>query len=275
MDQKAPKYMTYFNLMVVILIYFTVNFLSASIYAGFFADTISSITYSKISYIPSFLLIIILASVYRRIVLNKKDSDTKLNFKKSHHDARYVIFGIVYIIFIAIFVEPVQVLIEADRTAYIEQFSSGYIIINVLLTVGMAPVLEEWFFRGIVLKNLSNVYGDVWAILLSALFFAAAHGNMVQLLPALLMGLLFGYIYVKSDRSLTTVIMLHVVNNLISYSLILYGLADNANLLENLLPEKIYTIAYAVSTAFVLLLVIKIVRLRGVNGNSISSQDNK
>ena len=56
----------------------------------------------------------------------------------------------------------------------------------------IAPIAEELLFRGLLLRLLSG-FGEGWAILLSALLFALAHGDLFQAPYALGAGVLLGY----------------------------------------------------------------------------------
>ena len=83
----------------------------------------------------------------------------------------------------------------------------------------MAPLLEEWFCRGIALKGLlKNGYTPASAIAWSAFMFGIMHMNPWQAIPAFLMGLLFGWIYWRT-RSLWSVIFMHAVTNGLSVAL--------------------------------------------------------
>ena len=58
--------------------------------------------------------------------------------------------------------------------------------------VVIAPIAEELLFRGLLLRLFSG-FGEGRAILLSALLFALAHGDLFQLPYALVAGVLLGY----------------------------------------------------------------------------------
>jgi membrane protease YdiL (CAAX protease family) len=85
------------------------------------------------------------------------------------------------------------------------------------LTVGITgPILEEVLFRGIILDGFLNRYKPGKAIFWSALLFGLFHMNPWQSIPAFLIGLLLGYVYLKT-RSLIPVIFIHIINNSFSY----------------------------------------------------------
>ncbi len=69
------------------------------------------------------------------------------------------------------------------------------VVPSVSLFVGavvIAPIAEELLFRGLLLR-LFEGYGERFAILLSAVLFALAHGNLFQMPYALVAGVLLGY----------------------------------------------------------------------------------
>lgn len=56
----------------------------------------------------------------------------------------------------------------------------------------IAPIAEELLFRGLILKLLLP-YGEAWAVTLSAVLFALAHGSLFQMPYALIAGLCLGF----------------------------------------------------------------------------------
>lgn len=83
--------------------------------------------------------------------------------------------------------------------------------LKLLMTVALAPLFEEWFFRRQIV-NRTVRYGEKTAILLSALAFALFHGNLYQLFYAFGLGLLFAYVYVRTRR-LRYSVLLHMIVN--------------------------------------------------------------
>lgn len=86
----------------------------------------------------------------------------------------------------------------------------------------LAPLVEEIVFRGIIMGSLRR-FGDCFALLLSALLFAAVHLNLAQAPNAFLMGLVMGY-FTISTGSLWTGVLIHMLNN--SLVILLQGLLD-------------------------------------------------
>lgn len=85
-----------------------------------------------------------------------------------------------------------------------------------LLIAVVAPVCEEWLFRGIILKGLLTRYSPLKAIVWSAVIFAVIHLNPWQGIPAFIIGLILGWLYWHT-RSLRYCIFVHAVNNAASF----------------------------------------------------------
>ena len=58
-----------------------------------------------------------------------------------------------------------------------------------------APLMEEAVFRGIAFRGLTRWFSWQTSMVISAVLFAVYHGNMIQGMYALVMGLLIAYMY--------------------------------------------------------------------------------
>ena len=102
----------------------------------------------------------------------------------------------------------------------LKSITEGDFFTSFLLACIFAPFFEEWLCRGMVLRGLLNYkkadgtrgLKPVWAIFVSAFFFAFIHFNPWQGLPAFALGLLFGYVYYKTG-SLKLTMLMHFTNN--------------------------------------------------------------
>ena len=86
------------------------------------------------------------------------------------------------------------------------------------LAVIIAPVTEEVIFRGLILRGFLGRWKPWTAIIASAALFALMHFNPAQTPVALGLGLVLGWIYVRT-RSLGLCMLGHAVNNSASYPL--------------------------------------------------------
>jgi membrane protease YdiL (CAAX protease family) len=84
------------------------------------------------------------------------------------------------------------------------------------MVVVAAPIFEEILFRGIILDGFLKNYKPVPSILISALLFAVIHANIAQSIGALFIGIVFGWIYFKT-QSIIPSILLHALVNATSF----------------------------------------------------------
>lgn len=91
--------------------------------------------------------------------------------------------------------------------------SSNFILIDALLTIIFAPVLEELIFRGVLFNRLKIRTGIIPAMLISSFLFGIGHdfGGMTS---AFLFGLCMCILYLKTDNILVPM-SVHFLNNLI------------------------------------------------------------
>lgn len=96
----------------------------------------------------------------------------------------------------------------AEASAALNQES----LLMVLATVLVAPVVEEIIFRGLVLSRMARVLPGWLAVLLSALLFGVCHGQIVWMAYAFLLGVLFGFLALRSE-SIWPSLCAHIVFN--------------------------------------------------------------
>lgn len=130
-------------------------------------------------------------------------------------------FTLFWVVCLAIgLIAPVSYLTEVlgfTMSDTFTQFFKGILDNNLgFLAVGIVgPIAEEYVFRGAILRVLADTLGKRgrWAaIATSAVLFAAVHGNMAQGLGALIIGLILGWMYVRTG-SIVPGVVLHWVNN--------------------------------------------------------------
>ena len=113
---------------------------------------------------------------------------------------------------------------------------------TVLAVVVAAPVLEELLCRGIVLGSLRSRYGVAPAWFFSSLFFGVLHGEPLLVANAFVIGLILGYVYVATG-SLWASMILHAMNNVVAYLLMVAGLSDTL-MIELAGSRTLYVIIY-------------------------------
>lgn len=77
----------------------------------------------------------------------------------------------------------------------------------------VVPMAEETVFRAGVLRKLREAGCGKWvAIIVTAVAFGLFHGNPLQAIPAVIMGVALGWLYTKTD-SIVLCLLAHIANN--------------------------------------------------------------
>ena len=85
--------------------------------------------------------------------------------------------------------------------------------LGIMVTVVMAPLVEELLFRGAIQGHLLRTWkSPVLSILTSSLIFGLVHGNPAQIPFAFVIGLALGWMYYMTG-SLVPGIFMHFINN--------------------------------------------------------------
>lgn len=102
----------------------------------------------------------------------------------------------------------------ATLVAFITKFNSiGELMLGLLVIAVLPAIGEEIVFRGLIQNELTkatrNPHVAIW---IAAILFSAIHMQFFGFVPRLLLGALFGYLYLWSGN-LTMSILAHFVNN--------------------------------------------------------------
>ncbi len=88
----------------------------------------------------------------------------------------------------------------------INVFLSGDNILAMIMVAVLAPIFEELVFRKLIIDRTRR-YGEWIAILYSSLAFGLFHCNLYQIFYAFVIGILLGYVYVRTGNIILTIIM--------------------------------------------------------------------
>jgi uncharacterized protein len=138
---------------------------------------------------------------------------------------------IIFFLGAAVLIEDLLALVVAllpmtqDQYDMFQQLMAGGAASLITLCV-VAPFIEEMLFRGIFLRSFLHQYSVRQSIVFSSLLFGIAHLNIYQAIGAFLLGVVFGWLYVRT-RSLWPSIIAHG-----AYNLACFGLATT-----NAVPE--------------------------------------
>lgn len=99
---------------------------------------------------------------------------------------------------------------------YLAEYMEHPDIFSFLSIVIAAPILEEIFFRGIILEGFLRNYPPQKAIIWSSIIFGLVHLDPWQGASAAIAGMIIGWIYWKTN-SLVPGIIIHFSNNLLAF----------------------------------------------------------
>jgi membrane protease YdiL (CAAX protease family) len=78
--------------------------------------------------------------------------------------------------------------------------SNAEVVVLVLMVVVGAPIIEELFFRGLLMRSIQARWNDTLALVVSSLFFALVHFQVVQFVGLFLFGLIAGTCAQRTGR---------------------------------------------------------------------------
>ena len=85
-------------------------------------------------------------------------------------------------------------------------------VVSIIATVIVAPVVEEFIFRGLIMTRLSRAMPGWLAVLLSAAVFGACHGEFVWFCYTFVLGAFFGFIDLRTGSILPSILGHFVFN---------------------------------------------------------------
>lgn len=110
-------------------------------------------------------------------------------------------------------------------------------VVLLVQLVVIAPLFEEFWFRGIVMQSL-RPYGNGFAIFVSGLIFGLTHANFSQFFYASVLGICLGYIAVSTRSIITTTIMHAMFNGMSGIMLLLITFDDVGDYLLGISTEQ-------------------------------------
>lgn len=120
--------------------------------------------------------------------------------------------GVVTAIATVMLVMPIQLLTGQkinNRLETLVENSNPFMLIGYVGIVG--PIVEELIFRRLLLNKLRS-YGDLTAIVYTGIIFGLCHTNLLQIPFAIVLGLVFGLIAVKTNNVKYSMIVHMAVN---------------------------------------------------------------
>jgi len=156
-----------------------------------------------------------------------------------------VLVGVLWLLSAQIVLEPLMsVLPQSENSGLGRGFWACF------TAVISSAVLEELLCRGLIFETLHKRWGAKTSILFSSLFFGLIHLDLATAIVAMVAGMIFGVLYVRTS-SLYTTIIIHSVNNAMAFALICFGVGD-MSLYDIIGGGEIYWAAYGVAAAIFL-----------------------
>jgi membrane protease YdiL (CAAX protease family) len=134
-----------------------------------------------------------------------------------------IIIGFGYGIIISLVLSFMNILNNNFLRSYLSDLSdmssrNFTYFLSVIIICLIGPFIEEFVFRGLVIKLLRRFLPFLWVNLLQAAIFGIQHFNIIQMIYAFLAGLILGYIYNK-HQTLYAPIIAHICMNISGYIL--------------------------------------------------------
>lgn len=173
--------------------------------------------------------ILFLFLFFRKLNLKEmfKPKENKMTLKKFIALISIFLGGQLVFNLVGIIIEEVFNLFGYSVYGEIETASSLSTTVSMLIYASfLGPIVEEVIYRGFLLNSLKK-YGKVFSIVFSAVMFDFMHGNIAQLLFAIYVGLILGYIAL--EYSIKWSILFHIINNFIFGYLFGYFLSVFSN----------------------------------------------
>ncbi len=142
-------------------------------------------------------------------------------------------------------------------------------VLNMFMIAVLPAVAEELMFRGGVQRSFSKVFASPHAaIWITAFVFSVIHFQFFGFLPRLLLGALFGYIYVWT-KSLWYPMFAHFLNNGYAVCMSLYFQKHNIPLDATEETATFAWYGYAIGLIFTILLLIYLRKQDTNNGKQL------
>ncbi len=152
-----------------------------------------------IALIVAIIFIPLLINDYKKY---KKQTNTKINY------FYLIILGVILSLMYNVFAYYLNF---ALKTSLFDNNSN--VAVTLLSTGILGPIIEELMFRGIIYNELKSKYSNMKSILLTTIFFAIIHINIIQILYALIIGFILVFVYEKYNN-IKAPIILHMASNI-------------------------------------------------------------
>lgn len=180
--------------------------------------------------LSTLILVYFMYSIYNIKLLNKSVLK-KINLK----DIVYIIlFGVGFSIIVLNLTGILTKLIPSYTNVQNQLEYTSNSILQLCIVIILIPICEEIIYRRVIFSYLKENYNIVGAIIIQALLFGIAHGNIVQGIYTFILGITLALVYIYCN-SLWGSIILHIIFNFMGLVIIPKVVAINPSLIYLLL----------------------------------------
>jgi hypothetical protein len=130
-----------------------------------------------------------------------------------------IVLPLIYVIVFALFGDQDVGEPARELTAKAGDSLVGAVVLFIVVAI-CAPIVEEIFFRGLLLRSIERRAGTRWAVALSSLVFGLFHFQLIQLPALVAFGLVAALLTVRTQR-LGPAIFAHIAFNAVTVTLLL------------------------------------------------------
>ena len=188
----------YFLFQFVLIFLLAYTYISSGNDINLFNEFLSS-KQIYLAFILAIIFIPLLIKDYKKI---NYDKNNKIDY------LQLILIGIILSLIYNVFAYYFNFLLKTSL------FDNNHNLIVTLISTGLiGPIIEELMFRGIIYNELKNKYSNMKAILITTIFFAVIHMNIIQILYAFALGFILIFVYEKY-KNIKAPIILHMASNM-------------------------------------------------------------
>lgn len=188
----------YFLFQFVLIFLLAYTYISSGYDVNLFNEYLSS-KQIYLAFILAFIFLPLLIKDYKKINFDKKN---KINY------LQLILIGIILSLIYNVFAYYFNFLLKTSL------FDNNNNLIVTLISTGLiGPIIEELMFRGIIYNELKSKYSNMKSILITTIFFAVIHMNIIQILYAFALGFILIFVYEKY-KNIKAPIILHMASNI-------------------------------------------------------------
>lgn len=263
MENTTPvrKFPSIFDMAILLLLFFVSQMVFGSLLKAFgivppetsVVDSVDTETYmneqialgryTAIIYPLSMLLSI--ASIWLYVRFRSGKGSIRVRHSTRGLNPSIVFVGILWLLSAQIVLEPLMSVLPPSESRGLGR--GAWACFTAVIS---SAVLEELLCRGLIFETFRKRWGIKTSILFSSLFFGLIHLDVATMVVAVVAGIIFGVLYVRT-ASLYTTIIIHSINNAMAFALICFGVGDIS--LREIIGDGIpYYVAYGVAAVIFL-----------------------